>query len=339
MDFKSITDRIDSLFNQWQGLQPLNPRNFEYLEHEIRLNWNYHSNRIEGNTLSYGQTELLLIHGRYDGGHTERNYTEMKAHDLAIKKVKEYAQDRERTLVESDIRDFNKIILKGPYFKKAQTPDGASTQRKIIPGEYRTHPNHVVTAAGEIFKFTEPSDVPSEMKELLDWFGQEMARPTMHIISFVAHLHHRFILIHPFDDGNGRVARLWTNYVLLRKGFPPLIIKSEDKSNYLAALNQADVGNHEKLAVYLGEMLIEPLREFSVFFALALLCSYPRCSVISSLSIVSMVSLNKKLRGPSLERISSTLPHARALRQYSSIFSFEGGSFLRSVIVISSNQS
>ena len=257
MDIKSITDRIDSLFHQWQGLQPLKPRDLERLEYKIRLHWNYHSTHIEGNTLSYSQTELLLIHGRYDGGHTERNYTEMKAHDLAIKQVKEYAQDQERTLVESDIRDFNKIILKEPYSKKAQTSEGVPTQKKIIPGEYKTQPNHVITAAGEVFKFTEPSDVPNAMKELLDWFNQEMERPTMHIISFIAHLHHRFILIHPFDDGNGRVARLWINYVLLRKGFPPLVIKSEDKNNYFAALNQADVGNHERLAIYLGAVLID----------------------------------------------------------------------------------
>ena len=184
----------------------------------------------------------------------------MKAHDLAIKKVKEYVQDRERALTENDIRDFNKIILKEPYFKKARTLDGSPTQKKIIPGEYKTQPNHVLTAAGEVFKFTEPSDVPGEMKTLLDWFAQEMIKPTMHIISFIAHLHHRFILIHPFDDGNGRVARLWINYVLLRKGFPPLIIKSEDKNNYLAALNQADVGNHERLAIYLGEILINWLK-------------------------------------------------------------------------------
>ena len=261
MDFKTISKRIDELFLEWKDLQPLKSSDLEYLEQKIRLHWNYHSNHIEGNTLSYSQTELLLIHGRYDGGHTERNYTEMKAHDLAIKKVKEYAQSQDRILTESDIRDLNKITLKEPYFKKAQTPDGAVTQRKIIPGDYKILPNHVVTATGEIFKFTEPSDVPSEMKELMDWFNQEMAKPTMHVISFVAHLHHRFILIHPFDDGNGRVARLWINYVLLKKGYPPLVIKSDDKESYLAALNQADVGEHEKFVVYLGGLLIDWLEK------------------------------------------------------------------------------
>ena len=95
------------------------------------------------------------------------------------------------------------------------------------------------------------------MGELVEWFQQEMTNPTMHIISFIAELHHRFVVIHPFDDGNGRVARLWTNYVLLQKGFPPLIIRSEDKNNYFAALNQADVGNLDKFAIYLGRILID----------------------------------------------------------------------------------
>ena len=153
MDLKTVTDRIDTLFHDWRDLQPLKPSDLERLEHKVRLQWNYHSNHIEGNTLSYNQTELLLFYGRYDGGHTEQNYVEMKAHDVAIKKVKEYARDGGRVLVESDIRDLNKIILKEPYFKEAQTSHGEPTKKEIIPGEYKTQPNHVKTAAGEIFKF------------------------------------------------------------------------------------------------------------------------------------------------------------------------------------------
>ena len=254
---KATADRIDSLFRQWRELQPLNPDDLERLEYKIRLHWNYHSNHIEGNTLSYHETELLLIHGRYDGGHTERDYTEMKAHDVAVKKVQEYAQDKEYVLTEKDIRDFNKIILKEPYYKKAQTSDGRPTQKKIIPGEYKTQPNHVVTASGEVFKFAEPMDVPGKMKKLLDWFREEMVRPTMNIASFIARVHHEFILIHPFDDGNGRVARLWVNYILLRKDYPPIVIKSENKNQYLAALNRADAGDLDSFATYLGEILVD----------------------------------------------------------------------------------
>ena len=78
--------------------------------------------------------------------------------------------------------------------------------------------------------------------------------------SFIAQLHHRYIIIHPFDDGNGRIVRLWINYVLLYHGYPPLVIKDEDKENYYMALQKADFGNIEALDIYLGKVLISWLK-------------------------------------------------------------------------------
>ncbi|MCY4523683.1 MAG: Fic family protein, partial [Halobacteriovoraceae bacterium] len=155
-----------------------------------------------------------------------------------------------------DIRNLNKIVLKEPFFKKAQTPDGGLTQKKIIPGEYKKQPNHVKTTTGKIFTFAEPLDVPVEMNDLMNWFNKGMNKPIPSIATFLAELHHRFIMIHPFDDGNGRIARLWVNYTLLFLGYPPLVIKSEDKENYFIALNKADTGDMDSFAIYLGELLI-----------------------------------------------------------------------------------
>ena len=256
MSLEKTNKRIEQLYKKWRSLQPLEPEANERLWKKARFDWNYDSNRIEGNTLTYGETELLLIHGRAGGGHPIRDYEEMRAHDLAIEKVREYARDKERNLTETDIRDLNQIILKEPFWKEAQTPDGKPTQKQIVPGKYKTQPNHVQTVTGELFEFALPEEVPAKMSELMEWFASEMENPTGSIASFLAKLHHRFVLIHPFDDGNGRIVRIWINYVLMRLGYPPLVIKSKDREGYIAALQKTDTGDIHALAIYLGEALI-----------------------------------------------------------------------------------
>ncbi len=255
-EIKKINSRIEQLFKEWKDLQPLKKEDQERFDKKVRLDWNYNSNHIEGNTLTYNQTETLLIKGKEEGNNPPRDYTEMKAHDLAIDKVKEFSKDRERKLNEVTIRELHKILLKEPFWKEAITSSGQKTQKEIIPGKYKTEPNRVRTEDGKIFEFASPLDVPVKMQELMDWFSKEIKSPILSISSFLAQLHHKFIVIHPFDDGNGRIARLWINYVLLRWGYPPLVIKSEDKRNYFAALQRADHGNINALTIYIGKVLI-----------------------------------------------------------------------------------
>ena len=256
MSLERINRHIEELYKQWHSLQPLKQEDNERLWRKIRLEWNYNSNRIEGNTLTYGETELLLIHGRVEGDHPMRDYEEMKAHDLAVEKVREFAGDKERHLTEADIRSLNLLILKEPFWKEDKTPDGRHTRNQIFPGKYKTEPNQVETATGEIFKFAIPEEVPAKMQELVEWFKENMESPPASIAPFLAQLHHRFILIHPFGDGNGRIARLLLNYVLIRLGYPPFVIKNRNKESYFSALQKADAGNMDALAFYLGRNLI-----------------------------------------------------------------------------------
>ena len=256
MSLAEIDKHIQGLYEEWSSLQPLSRENDERLWEKIRLEWNYNSNRIEGNALTYSETELLLIHGRAEGGHPLRDYEEMKAHNVGISKVREFAEDKEYCLTEADIRSLNLIILKEPFWKEAKTPDGQPTRKQILPGQYKNQPNHVRTATGEIFRFSLPEETPAKMRELMEWFRENIESPPASIVSFLAELHHRFILIHPFDDGNGRIVRLWINYALMRFGYPPVVIKSEDREGYISAIQKADTGNIEALAVYLGKSLI-----------------------------------------------------------------------------------
>ena len=252
MGLEDIFQRIDSLKKAWDEAQPLKPADSERLWKKLRLEWNYNSNHIEGNTLTYGETELLLIFGKTTGEHTIREYEEMKAHDAAIQHIRDLAKEP-RIISEADVRALNQLILKEPFWKPAITADGQETRKQIIPGDYKTAPNNVRTATGEIFQFADPLDTPARMQALVVWLQERLAKKDQPIAEVISRLHYDFVLIHPFDDGNGRVARLLVNYVLLHLGFPPVVIKSKDKRNYLAALNRADTGDRDAFTEYLAK--------------------------------------------------------------------------------------
>jgi fido (protein-threonine AMPylation protein) len=247
-------DTLTALRDEWLALQPLSAENEARLWKKLRLEWNYHSNHIEGNTLTYGETELLLLHDRTTGNHSHREYLEMKAHDVGIEHVRTLADDQTRLLTEGDIRDLNKIILKESFWKAAETADGQPTRKEIIPGQYKTTPNNVRLPNGDIFFFASVEDTSPKMQAFAVWLRQELESPTLHPAAFAAKLHHDFVLIHPFDDGNGRVARLLVNYVLMRSGYLPLIVRTEDKANYLTALQLADAGELSALISYFHQL-------------------------------------------------------------------------------------
>ena len=243
---------LDARLAEWKSQQPLKPDDEKRLWRKLLLDWNYHSNRIEGNTLTYGETELLLIHGTASGDHELRHYNEMQAHDVAIRHLRQMAKE-DRPISEGDIRDLNRILLKEPFWKEAITQDGKPTRKEIIPGEYKTVPNNVRTAGGDIFPFADPVDVPLRIGDLVTWLRSAMEKGELHPLEIASKLHHDFVLIHPFDDGNGRTARLLVNYVLMRSGYLPLIVPTERKDSYLAALRLADAGDLTTLTARLTE--------------------------------------------------------------------------------------
>ena len=92
--------------------------------------------------------------------------------------------------------------------------------------------------------------------QLVQWLRGEMQAPTLALPTLLAKLHHDFIRIHPFDDGNGRVVRLLLNYVLLRAGLLPLIVKSRDRRRYLDVIAFADTGDLTPLADFFATTLV-----------------------------------------------------------------------------------
>lgn len=250
--------KISELKSQVDVFRPIPNETMAKIKQKFRLDWNYHSNAIEGNSLTFGETKTFLLHGNTASGKPLKDHLEIQGHNEAILELEEIVKGNVQ-LTEHRIRSFHQLILREPYTIKAITLDGLETTKQIIPGKYKTQPNHVLTATGERFYFTEPNLVPIEMENLLDWFEKNQNNDDIHPLILSATFHDTFIRIHPFDDGNGRMARILMNLILMMKGYPPVIIKTEDKENYYRALRQADGGDLNSFIEYIGKQLIHSL--------------------------------------------------------------------------------
>jgi Fic family protein len=252
----SGVEKVTLLTEQLRRLLPMKAEYQQRLDKKFRLEFNYNSNHLEGNTLTYGETELLLIFDRTTGNHELREYEEMKGHDVAYELIKELAADHERPLNETAIKNLHTLLLVRPFWKETITPDGQHTQREIKVGNYKEYPNSVRLPNGEIFHYASPEETPVKMGELMVWLREEEEKNELHPVVLAAILHYNFVRIHPFDDGNGRLSRLLMNYVLFKHDLPPVVIKSANKKEYLQVLADADSGNPEPFIEYVAQQLI-----------------------------------------------------------------------------------
>ena len=252
------TEKAIKLKSDLDTLRPLSKEDELRIMQKFRLDWNYHSNRIEGNSLTYGETKALILFGITAQGKPLKDHFEMSGHDEAVKWILDIIKE-ERPLTENFIRELHKLILKESYEVDAITPDGNPTKKRIEIGQYKTIPNHVKTITGEIFRFATPEETPAMMRDLLEWYREETKKESCNPVLIASEFHYKFIRIHPFDDGNGRTARIIMNFILLQYGFPPVIIKTDDKANYFSALRQADAGVLEPFIEYIASNLINSL--------------------------------------------------------------------------------
>jgi len=250
--------KAEQLKNELDALRPLNAEAEARIMQKFRLDWNYHSNNLEGNSLTYGETKALILFGITAQGKPLKDHFEITGHNEAINWILDVVKDK-MSLTETFVRQLNQLLLKEPYYVDAKTADGKLTKRLVTPGKYKTEPNHVLTVTGETFYFATPEEIPAKMQELIEWFRKEKEKPDVNPIILAALFHYRFIRIHPFDDGNGRVARILMNFILMQFGYPPVIIKTEDKENYYAVLRLADAGEIEPFIEYITENLIRSL--------------------------------------------------------------------------------
>lgn len=224
----------------WHSIQPLSSRDRDRLSRRFTIDYNYNSNHIEGNTLTYGQTEILLLFGKVVGEAYVRDVNEMTASNVGLKMMVSEATLNEMPLTQSFIRALHKTLLREDYTVYRELPGGVQTSYVIHAGQYKTRPNSVITRYGDRFEYASPDETPALMTDLVNWYNEEEKRGKLSPTELAALFHYRYIRIHPFEDGNGRIARLMVNFILTRHGYPMIVVRSRKKMEYLEALHATD---------------------------------------------------------------------------------------------------
>jgi Fic family protein len=202
----------DALRKQLDSLRPLSAEALRNLEHYYDVEITYTSNAIEGNTLSAVETTLVIEQGVTIGGKPLKDHLEALDHYDAIRYVRELAREPGR-LTESDVGKLHRLVM------QRSRPD--------IAGQYADLARLVRTETGQ-HRFPSPAEIPALMGDFAAWLGA--AEDTTET-AFEAH--RRLVEIHPFNDGNGRTARLLMNLVLIRAGYPPIAVRPEDRVEYI----------------------------------------------------------------------------------------------------------
>ena len=199
----------------------------------------FHSNKIEGNPLTKGETETVI--GKNDPSGLSKG--EREAYNL--ERAYKWMLENYNACIEEPegfIRTLNRMILEGTF-------QGG--------GEYRLKP---VKISGMDFKPPISSAVPSFMEKLAAELKEGASERS--IIEFAATMHTKLVSIHPFIDGNGRTARLLMNAILLKYSLPPIIVNFADKQRYLTTLSSSNEGKISPLIEFLMECFYETFEDY-----------------------------------------------------------------------------
>lgn len=162
-----------------------------------------------------------------------------------------------RPLTTSFVKELHALITRTQILYDATDALGRSIRTRLEHGRYKTLPNNVRLGDGSLYVFAPPEQVNGEIERLVDWYrGMDHVHP---VVS-ASWLHHRFVQIHPFQDGNGRVARALTLFSLEKKQYPPIVVDREDRDAYFNALDHADHGDLTPLGRLFAELSTRSIR-------------------------------------------------------------------------------
>lgn len=195
------------------------------LEDWFRIELTYTSNAIEGNTLSRPETALVVEKGITVEGKPLKDHLEAVNHAQAFDWIKQLAGSKRTDIAETHILEIHRLIL--------QKIDDQNA------GRYRSIP---VRIAGSTVILPNPIKVPELMEKYIRWLHAAKDHP----IKIAADAHFKLVTIHPFTDGNGRTARLVMNLLLTQSGYPPAIIRKEDRKEYIDSIEAGQLGRSLK---------------------------------------------------------------------------------------------
>lgn len=201
--------------------RPIPKTVLEKIYKNIKTEYVYNSNAIEGNSLTLKETEVVLEYGLTVKGKPLKDHIEAKNQAYALDFLKEEVKNG-KEITKQLIKEFHQIII-------------GDIDREIA-GKFRTYPVEIRASETKTSNFFH---IEEDLEELIKWYNSEKRD----LIEKVAIFHANFEKIHPFGDGNGRTGRLLMNLELMKNGYPVTIIKNEDRLSYYEALEKAQTKN------------------------------------------------------------------------------------------------
>lgn len=215
---RKILTEIDKLQEEINLFRPLPKNTLKQLRQYYRIGLTYTSNALEGNSLTETETKIILEDGITIGGKPIKDHYEALGHAEAYDLI--YTLAKKQTFTEANIKKIHHLF----YYRIDEKNAGKYRKQKVfITGSRHTFPS--------------PEAVPGQMKEFIDKLPE--LEKKYHPVEYSALAHKEFVFIHPFVDGNGRVARLLMNLILLQKGFTIGIIPPILRVEYIRTLEKA----------------------------------------------------------------------------------------------------
>ena len=202
-------------------LRPLSAKALAALEHYYDIELTYTSNAIEGNTLTQVETSIVIEKGITVSSKPLKDHLEAVDHYYAIRYVRELARQT-APVTEGDVRNLHKLVV------QRSDPE--------IAGRYADRVRYTPTETGR-YTFPSPAEISALMTDFAAWL-----RTAANTAETAFTAHRRLVDIHPFNDGNGRTARLLMNLILIRGGYPPIAVRPEDRLEYIRSLAQEQAG-------------------------------------------------------------------------------------------------